>query len=214
MAESTSLPFWDPRKILEIPRVYNFYQKAVGAERARRHFIQAKITPFAGKRVLEVGCGPGTNCGYWPANVEYVGCDVSERYITWAKKRYGDRGEFYAAGVGELRSLGLKPFDGILALNLLHHLSDDEVLRLCDEAITLLKADGVFITGDPCFNAGESRLAHFVTARDRGQFVRYPQQYEALLRQRFSEVAVDVGQNKLLIVMQSGIVMTARGGTQ
>ena len=97
-----SLSFWDPRKFLELPPVYNFFQKAVGADKGRRHFIEEFVAPLAGGRVLEVGCGPGTNCEWFPDNIEYVGCDIDEKYIAYAKKQYGSRAEFYATPVGKL----------------------------------------------------------------------------------------------------------------
>jgi SAM-dependent methyltransferase len=86
-----SLRFLDPRKILEVPWVYNLFQRAVGTHKGRRLFIEQYITPFAGGRVLEVGCGPGTNLQWWPDDVEYVGCDLSEKYIAHAKQRYALR---------------------------------------------------------------------------------------------------------------------------
>lgn len=111
-----------------------------------------------------------------PQGIQYVGCNVSESYIAYAKQQYGDRAEFFAAPVGQLTGLGLKPFNAVFACALLHHLTDDQVLTLCDEVIPLLGPGGTFMTCDPCFDSGNSRLSHFVASCDRGRYVRYPDQ--------------------------------------
>src|SRR5262245_46296990 len=138
-----SLPLWDPRKLLELPRVYNFFQKAVGADNGRREFVEKYIAPLAPARILEVGCGPVTNCQWLPDGIDYVGCDLSPEYIEYAKRRFAGRAEFYAAPVGDLTRLGLKPFDAVIALAVLHHLNDAQVLTLCDEARALLVPGGI-----------------------------------------------------------------------
>jgi len=182
----------------------------VGADKPRRRFIEEHIAPLGPARVLEVGCGPGTNCAWMPRNIEYVGCDLNESYIAYAKQRYGDRAEFFAAPVGQMAALKLKPFSAVMAVALLHHLSDAEVLTLCDEVMPLLEAGGTFMTGDPCFAYGQSRLERFVTACDRGRHVRYPEQYQALLPKRFPEVTMEAGRSKAVLTANAGVLLKAR----
>ena len=45
---SRRLSALDPRRLLQSPFVYKTFQKAVGAEKARRHFIQDVVAPVAG----------------------------------------------------------------------------------------------------------------------------------------------------------------------
>ncbi len=186
------LPFWDTRKVLEYPPVYNLFQMALGADKPRRRFIEERVAPLGNARVLEVGCGPGTNCAWMPLGIEYVGCDLSEAYIAYARQHYGDRAEFFSAAVGQLAALRLKPFKAVVALAVLHHLEDAEVLTLCDEIIPLLEPGGTFLTGDPCFVSGQNRWERFVTSCDRGRYVRYPEEYQALLAKRFPVVDLEV----------------------
>jgi SAM-dependent methyltransferase len=202
---------FDPRRLLEVPSVYNAFQKLFRADVARRRFAAEYLTPFVGGRVLEVGCGPGTNCEWMPKGIEYVGCDVNERYVAYARKRYSGLAEFHAAPVGKLSSLGLRPFRAVFAIALLHHISDEEILTLCDEVFGLLEKGGVFITGDPCYVDGQSRLERFVTSCDRGKFVRHPEEYRRLLAQRFAEVTARTATSATLIP-QSGVALTAVKG--
>jgi SAM-dependent methyltransferase len=206
----TGFPFWDPRKILEYPPVYNFFQWAVGANKPRRQFIEEQVVPLGNGRVLEVGCGPGTNCAFIPRSIEYVGCDLSEAYIAYARQRHGDRAEFFAAPVGQLAALGLKPFHAVIAIAVLHHLSDAEILTLCGEVIPLLEAGGVFITGDPCFVSGQKRLERYITSCDRGRYVRYPEQYRALLARSFPVVDMEVKRSQGTLIPNTGVLLKAR----
>jgi SAM-dependent methyltransferase len=205
----TGLPFLDPRKVLEYPPIYNLFQRAVGADKSRRAFIAEHIAPLGRARVLEVGCGPATNCAWMPREIEYVGCDRNEAYIAYARQRYGDRAEFYSSPVGQLRDLDLKPFKAVIAVALLHHLTDAEVLTFCDEVLPLLETGGTLITADPCFVAGMRRLERFITSRDRGRYVRYPEQYRELLAMKFPVVDMEGQQSRGTLISQNGVVMKA-----
>lgn len=207
---SERLPFWDPRKLLEVPALYNFFQRTVGADKPRRQFIAEHVAPLGAARILEVGCGPGTNCAWLPEDIEYVGCDLSERYINHATQVYGDKYCFFRAPVGSLLALGLKPFTAVIALCLLHHLSDAQVLALCDEVVPLLEPGGTFMTADPCFTSNQGRLERFITARDRGRYVRYPEEYYGLLASKFSLVDVRISRSQGTLIPNSGVMLKAR----
>jgi SAM-dependent methyltransferase len=91
------------------------------------------------KRVLDVGCGPGTNAGAF-AHADYVGVDLNQQYIADARKRYGRnflavdvRGNEFPVGSG---------FDCILLNSLLHHLDDNSSHTLLRRMTELLTPDG------------------------------------------------------------------------
>ena len=46
--------------------------------------------PSAARRVLDVGCGPGTNTRFFPKS-DYLGLDINPRYIDQAERRFGKR---------------------------------------------------------------------------------------------------------------------------
>jgi SAM-dependent methyltransferase len=179
----------DPRRLLAAPKVYNSFQRIVGADRSRRQFIDDHVSDMAGGRVLEIGCGPGTNYPLMPAAVEYVGTDLDPSYIEHARKTYGDSAQFWECGVSELADLDLGLFDAIIAMNLLHHLDDQEILGLCDGLKPLLTIQGRFITCDPCFVVQQGKIERMITSWDRGRFVRFPDQYAQLLSRQFGAVS-------------------------
>jgi 2-polyprenyl-3-methyl-5-hydroxy-6-metoxy-1,4-benzoquinol methylase len=202
-------PIWDPRKVLEVPAIYNFFQKMVGAQQGRLEFIQQIITPMVKSRILEVGCGTGINSEAFPKNISFVGCDISQSYIDHAKQHYGDHAEFYATPVGKLRELQLEPFDVVIALAVLHHLSDEDIINLGDEVAELLTPGGLFVTADPCFSVDQPSFSNFIASCDRGQHVRYAEEYSKLLEKRFSKVSIAIQKGKLLFIPCSGIIMVA-----
>jgi SAM-dependent methyltransferase len=203
----------DPRQLLSRPAVYDAFQALVGGNNSRRMFIDEFVAPLAGSRVLEVGCGPGTNCRWVPSTVAYVGTDISPEYVSHAQAAYGDRAEFYNCPVGKLATLDVGRFAAVIAVNLLHHLADAEVLDLCDEVKTLLDDGGVLITADPCITPQQSRLERRITLMDRGKHVRSPKEYEGLVRQRFDHAAVRVGSGHARIP-NTGTTMIAWSGPQ
>ena len=64
--------------LLERPLVYQLWQKP---------FVEQKLTPILrrgditrARRVLDVGCGPGTNTSQF-GNADYIGIDINPSYI-------------------------------------------------------------------------------------------------------------------------------------
>jgi SAM-dependent methyltransferase len=78
--------------LLESPSIYRLWQAP---------FAEDKFAPLAVyndlrsvRRVLDVGCGPGTNVSHFQG-CEYMGIDINPSYIAYARRRY--RQEFLVA---------------------------------------------------------------------------------------------------------------------
>ena len=121
-----------------------------------------------------------------PQDVEYVGCDVSPRYINHAVRTYGHRGEFICKGVRELPEFG--KFDIVLATAVLHHLNDQEADLLFKTSARQLKPGGYLVTLDNAYVNGQSRIARWLISLDRGIHTRTPGGYQDLARPYFSMV--------------------------
>lgn len=174
-------------RLMERAGVYEGFQKALGARAARRRFVGEFLRPSSGARILDIGCGTGSLLDDLPADVEYAGYDLNPAYIAEAERRYGSRGRFFHARVGEEPALS-ESFDLVVAKGVLHHLSDSDAGRLIRDAHGHLREGGCLVTSDPVFHPGQSPIARFLISRDRGRRVRTPEGYRALLAACFSEI--------------------------
>jgi SAM-dependent methyltransferase len=184
MAQSTGGLY----SILSLPRAYSLYQSLVGGLRSRERVIREYVGPAAGDRILDIGCGPGDVVGYLPPGTRYVGFDESEEYIRAARNRFGDRAEFHCARVEEQSLEAQGEFDIVLAFGILHHLDDPEALQLFRLAARGLRPGGRLFTLDGCYVPGQSRVARWLLARDRGKNVRTEDEYLRLARTVYADV--------------------------
>ena len=170
------------RRILSNPKIYGFMQGLVGASDTKQRIINDYIRPTPNMVLLDVGCGPADILASLPEDIEYIGFDADPNYIQAAKDRYGNRGRFFQEHVSSTNIETLGTVDLVMAIGVLHHLDDDEVRHLSALAYQALHPGGRFLTIDPSFVSGQHWLARFLISKDRGQNVRQPQEYKALLQ--------------------------------
>lgn len=173
------------RSILDVPAVYALWQAP---------FVAQKIAPFlaAGPaaragRVLELGCGPGTNAHLFDAQ-GYVGIDLSPHYVEAARRRH--RGRFVCGDAATVDLPDEPPFDRVFINSLLHHLRDKQVESLLTRAAGALAADGEIHVLDLTLPARPS-VARFLAWADRGGFARPLATWVAILARQFDTVAIE-----------------------
>lgn len=76
-------------RILEQPLSYRLWQAPFAEAKfapALRHNDLTRV-----RRILDVGCGPGTNAHHFEG-IDYLGIDLNPRYVTWPMRATGSAG--------------------------------------------------------------------------------------------------------------------------
>lgn len=102
-------------------------------------------------RILDIGCGPGTFVGSLDENHTTLGVDVSGQQVAYANLRYGSpERAFHHGTVGELpESVG--EFDAVTAIELIEHLSPEDVKETLEAAVAKLRPGGKLVVTTPNF---------------------------------------------------------------
>ena len=98
----------------------------------RKYFVEPHIPEFAqferwrGKKVLEIGCGIGTDAvNFARHGADYTGVELSEKSLEICKKRfevYGLKGRFFLGNAEELSTfLPVEKYDLIYSFGVIHH---------------------------------------------------------------------------------------------
>lgn len=171
--------------VMRVPLVYRLWQAP---------FADAKLAPIrrrgdvaAARRVLDVGCGPGTNAPYF-AHADYLGLDIDEGYIATARRRYGR--EFIAADARTYTAAEGERFDFILLNSLLHHIATDDVIRMLRQLARQLTPDGHIHILDLVLPPSPS-FARWLALSDRGDFPRPLEAWAEIFRDAFDEVVFE-----------------------
>lgn len=119
---------------------------------ARKYFVEPHIPGFAefekwkGKKVLEIGCGIGTDTmNFARAGAKVTALDLSDKSLELARKRaevYGlsDRIKFYHGSAEELSSIiPVEPYDLIYSFGVIHHTPHPE--RVIEQIKHFVKPD-------------------------------------------------------------------------
>jgi SAM-dependent methyltransferase len=153
-------------RLLEQPLVYRLWQGPFADAKVKP--LLRRIGPTRPRRVLDIGCGPGTNAALFKDS-EYVGIDLNPEYIDVARRRA--RGRFIVGDVTDLSVLPHEEFDLVFANSLMHHLPDSTVLPLLHRMAELCAPGGEVHVLDLILPADPS-AARMLARADRGAYAR------------------------------------------
>jgi SAM-dependent methyltransferase len=139
------------------------------------------------RRVLDVGCGPGTNTAHF-ASADYLGIDINPAYIESARRRHGR--EFLVADVTKYDVVPEQRFDLILANSLFHHIETPSVRRILAHLATLLSDDGNVHVFDLVLPGGAS-ISRLLARADRGEYPRPLEVWRELFTSVFEPVVFE-----------------------
>jgi 2-polyprenyl-3-methyl-5-hydroxy-6-metoxy-1,4-benzoquinol methylase len=172
--------YWDAR-----PCNIRHSPKAVGSREyfdeveARKYFVEPHIPHFAdferwdGKRVLEVGCGIGTDSiNFARAGAELTAVDLSGESLRVAEQRadamgVADRIRFAQANAEELTSsIGYGPYDLVYSFGVIHHTPRPD--RALSEIRSVLSPGGMLKL--MIYHRRSWKVFWIIAAQERGRF--------------------------------------------
>ena len=168
-------------RLLELPWVYRTWQAPFASAKLRPFLARADLS--RARRVLDVGCGPGTNAAIF-ARSDYVGIDINPDYIRTAAARA--RGRFVVGDVADERVLPDERFDCVFANSLMHHLDDGVVRSLLRRMSRLTAPDGRVHVLDLVLPAHAS-AARLLARLDRGRHARPLDTWRGLFTEHLRE---------------------------
>jgi SAM-dependent methyltransferase len=163
--------------LLEQSLVYSLWQAPFAAEKLAPVLEHNDLRSV--RRVLDVGCGPGTNTGYF-SKQDYLGIDINPSYIETARKKH-DRA-FVAADLTSYADESAGKFDFILLNSFLHHLNDDDSHRVLSRLPVWLQPGGHLHFVELAM-PGNRSVARLLATWDRGKYVRAMESWRNLFQQ-------------------------------
>lgn len=159
-------------------------------------FAEEKFAPIAAHndlarihRVLDVGCGPGTNAEHF-SSVAYLGIDLNGQYIRDAERRLGaSQGgrRFLAVDAATFVAPPGERFDFVLVNSFFHHVDDATVSAILSNLSRLLTDDGHLHILELVLPESIS-VARILARCDRGNFPRPLEKWRQLFRESFEQV--------------------------
>jgi 2-polyprenyl-3-methyl-5-hydroxy-6-metoxy-1,4-benzoquinol methylase len=148
----------------------------IGLSRKRFDWIAKSglIPPDAS--LLDVGCGIGHYSTL--TRDPYLGVDMSDEYIAYARQKHGDaHHEFRSVDIATVRREG-HTFDVVMSVDFLHHLSDS----LCREVLADERAMArrCLVVFEPVTEQ-TNRIGRWFIDNDRGEHMRPHDRVRALL---------------------------------
>jgi SAM-dependent methyltransferase len=172
-------------QIMENTQAYRLWQAP---------FAEQKFAPILAhndmsqvRRVLDVGCGPGTNTHHF-VGAGYLGIDSNPGCIEYARRRH--KRNFLLADVTQYKAAPGERFDFILLNSFLHHIDTPVAHRLLAHLRTLLTDDGHVHIVDLVLPERAS-IARFLARLDRGEFPRPLREWLELVTGVFDQVVFE-----------------------
>lgn len=172
-------------RLLERPGVYLAWQRPFAStklEPVKRHNDLSAV-----RRVLDVGCGPGTNAAEFE-DVDYLGVDINPSYVAYAKKKFGPR--FAVADVRCDPIDGHGTYDFVLLNSLLHHLDDAAATSLLESLRRFVSNDGHLHVVELVLPSGRG-VPRLLARSDRGAYPRSLSAWRTLLTRYFDDVVFE-----------------------
>jgi SAM-dependent methyltransferase len=157
-------------------------------------FAEKKFAPILAhndlrnvRRVLDVGCGPGTNTRHF-AHADYLGIDHNPQYLDYARRLHGRN--FVVVDINDWPLAAAARFDFVLINSFFHHVDNASARRILRQINAVLSGDGHVHIIDLVLPSRRS-IPRFLARNDRGLFPRPLTEWKELFGQAFETVVFE-----------------------
>ncbi|MEC7565128.1 MAG: class I SAM-dependent methyltransferase [Planctomycetota bacterium] len=179
------------RDILALPWVYRTWQAPFAKGKMKPVLASNDLTGV--QRVLDVGCGPGTNAPFFLEN-QYLGLDINPRYIANADRRFSRAftkcGQFKVQDVCQYHPPADEQYDFILLNSFLHHIDDDNTDAILTRLHDILDPQGHIHILDLVLPDRFS-VARTLAKADRGDYARPLTRWQEIFSSHFEPVKTE-----------------------
>lgn len=194
--------------LLDNPYMFNYIRYLLaGKQTGMKHFIKAYLDKYRCKSVLDLCSGTGDFAQLTPNNAYYVGWDLNNDFVDFAKKRYcGQKNKnFEIVDILAVNGRYHKTYDAVLLISAVHHFSDEEldiILPLVHRMVKKVVIIADIIPDAPHF------LQRFFVSIDRGKFVRPAGEKLRILKKYFKVINTEAIPTRSAV--QFGIICQKR----
>ena len=162
------------------PVILDFLRRVLEANhRGEKRVIKEEFPDRLSCAVLDVGSGTGVFSPLF--GLGYVGVDIDETYVQYARKKY--QRVFLAADARKLPFPDAS-FDAIWVNGVLHHFDDALARAALFEMRRVLKENGRAVIMEDV--PARALIPRLVRSLDLGDYIRTPEAYLSLIREHFT----------------------------
>ena len=173
--------------ILDNPYMFNYVRYILaGKQKGMKTFIKNNLDKYNCLSVADICSGTGDFAILSQRNAKYVGLDINNDLINFAKKRYKGHKNKLFIKENILSSRRHGKFDAVMLISTIHHFSDDELNILLPNVQKMVNK--VVIIADIIPNPPHV-LQQFFAKIDRGKFIRPANDKIKILNKYFKVVA-------------------------
>lgn len=163
---------WVSSRILDNPTMFNYIRFFLaGNQKRMKIFIKKYLDRYKCETVADICSGTGDFAGLVTKNAKYIGFDLNNDFINFARNRHShDKNKkFVKINVLTSKIIQKSKFDAVMLISALHHFSDDDLkilLPLVDKMVKKVVIIADIIPDPPHL------IQKFFAIIDRGKFVR------------------------------------------
>ncbi|MBT6052588.1 MAG: class I SAM-dependent methyltransferase [Candidatus Scalindua sp.] len=120
--------------------IWNYHLQRLANFGDYTKILENALGPKADEKTLDVGCGLGVCAKIGGCTGFYVGVDISEAYLKYAKRHFAVNGRkhFVLYKIPEIE-FSYKSFDKAICSGIMHHINDEDCIELLKKVASFTK---------------------------------------------------------------------------